>query len=169
MSENLQELFAEYQRTAAINVLPKGKHKLKVTSCTVKSNGVQPVYEVVEGPDAGKRAMAGGIFPGATEGGRQAFFRKLEKFGLGESFFAKAPSLQDIAEALKGRVIEADLDVKEWNGEDRNELGFGISLISAPDAPAVGGVPTVTTQVAPAPVPQAATGTPVAASDDVPF
>lgn len=175
MSENLASLFAEYEKNAAITVLPKGTHRLKVASASAKNNGIQPVFTVQEGPDAGKRAMAGGIFPGTTEGGRIAFFRKLEKFGLGKDFFAKNPTLEDVAKALVGRVVDVDLDVKEWNGEDRNEMGFGIKLVDAPALPGVGGVPNTATSASapvssepqvPAPVPtSAATATPVVDTD----
>jgi len=162
--QTLGALFAEYEQNAAITVLPAGKTKLEVTACTVRNKGVCPVYKVVEGPDAGKRAMAGGIYPGDTEGGRIAFFRKLEKFGLGKEFFQANPTLEDVAKALKGRVVVVDLSVKEWQGEPRNEMGFSIELVSAPSLPPVGGVPvttpvadTTTTTVIPTP---ASSGTP---------
>lgn len=162
-SVDLGALFAEYERTSALTVLDPGKHKLKVASATVKSNGIQPVYEVVEGPQAGQRVMAGGIFPGDSEGGRQAFFRKLEKFGLNKDFFAQKPSLDDVRKALIGRVVIAELSVREWNGEPRNELAFGIKLVSAPALPSVGGVPAVaaTTPAASAPPVPAAAAPPV--------
>lgn len=163
MSENevnLAALFEEYERTSKLTVLPEGKHKLKVTSCTVKNKGLQPVYEALEGPEAGSRVMAGGIFPGDSEGGRMAFFRKLEKFGLTKEYFAQRPSLDDVRKALVGRVIEADLTIREWNGEPRNELAFGIKLLESPPLPAVGGVPQVATAPAPAPAPAAAAAAP---------
>lgn len=178
---NLQALFDEYERTSKLTVLPEGKHKLKVTSCTIKNKGLQPVFETLEptpGADGkavepGSRVMAGGIFPGDTDGGRNAFFRKLEKFGLTKEYFAQRPSLEDVRKALIGRTIEADLTIKEWNGEPRNELAFGIKLLDAPPLPGIGGVPQVTPAAAPTPEvapptqtpPPAPTGAPAADPD----
>lgn len=164
MSQNEQTLgalFAEYEKNSAVTVLDAGKYKLEVTNCSPRNNGVLPTYKLVEGPGAGARVFAGGIYPGETEGGRIAFFRKLEKFGLGKEFFGQNPTLEDVAKALVGRVIEADLEVGHWQGEPRNEMGFGIKLVSAPATPAVGGVPaaavttTTTTPPTATPVPSA--------------
>lgn len=145
----LGDLFDEYEKTSAITVLETGKHTLKVTSCTVRNKGVCPIYSPVTGPQAGLRVMAGGIYPGDSEGGRNAFFRKLEKFGLTKEFFKQGPTLSDVAKSLVGRVVELDLTVGDWNGEPRNDMSFAIKLISAPDAPSVGGIPNVPTPSAP--------------------
>lgn len=155
MSEQtLGQLFAEYEKTSAITVLPAGKHKLEVSTATVRGKGVIPTYKILEGPDTGKRAMAGVISPGDTEEGRVSFFRKLEKFGLGKEYFTSNPeaTLADIAKALVGRVVVLELAEKEWNGEPRNEMGFNIELVSSPPLPAVGGVPNVVTQTVTTPI-----------------
>lgn len=146
---DLRALFDEYERTSAVNVLPGGKHKLKITSCTTKNNGLMPVFTPTEGPATGTRVLAGGIFPGDSEGGRMAFFRKLEKWGLGKDFFAQRPSLQDVAKALVGRVAEVEISVGDWQGEARNEMGFNIKLVEAPGLPAIGGVPQVAVPATP--------------------
>lgn len=139
----LGTLFEEYEQNSKITILDAGKHTLEVTSCTARNKGVCPVYKILEGPNVGKRAMAGGIYPGDSEGGRQAFFRKLEKFGLTKQFFSLNPTLSDVAKALVGRVVKLDVTIGEWNGEPRNDLAFGIELVSSPDLPAVGGVPSI--------------------------
>lgn len=156
----LGDLFAEYEKNSAVTILEAGKHTLEVATCTVRNNGLLPTYKILEGPDAGKRAMAGGIYPGETEGGRFAFFRKLEKFGLSKDFFSARPTLEDVATALKGRVVTLNLTISEWNGEPRNEMGFDIQLVSAPPLPGVQGIP-----VSAAPVQSAApTGAATASS-----
>ena len=172
--QNLATLFAEYEQNSAITVLEPGKHKLEVTSATPRGTGIVPVFKVVEGPDVGKRVMAGGIYAGTSEGGANSFFRKLEKFGVGKEFFQGNPAIADVAKALVGRVVTLNLGVEEWQGEARNTMGFDIVLESAPPLPAVGGVPTVTTPAA-APAPDASAPTPdvapppVAGSEDPGF
>lgn len=157
---SLGHLFEEYEKNSKLTVLEAGNHTLKVTSCTTKNKGLIPVYTPVSGPNAGKRVMAGGIYPGETEGGRQAFFRKLEKFGIGAAFFKQSPSLADVAKAMIGRVVEVELEVESWNDEPRNALAFKIKLVSAPDLPSIGGVPQVAAPQSPpqqAAAPQQAT------------
>lgn len=169
---NLAALFAEYEQNSAITVLEPGKYKLEVTSATPRGTGIIPVFKVVEGPETGKRVMAGGIYAGTTEGGANAFFRKLEKFGLGKDFFKGNPSIKETADALKGRVVTIAVGVEEWQGESRNTMAFDIKLESAPPLPAVGGVPTVTPAAAPAtdstPAPDAVVTPPVTAPTDDP-
>lgn len=156
-SVTLGQLFAEYEKTSSITVLPDGKHKLRVTSCTARNKGVCPVYTPIEGPSAGKRCMAGGIYPGDSEGGRQAFFRKLEKFGLNKEFFNQNPTLKDVADALVGRVVELDLTVGSWGDEPRNELAFGIKLLDGGSTPSVAGIPNVSQTTAAPVVPEVPT------------
>lgn len=171
---DLKSLFEQYEKTSAVTILPEGKHRLEVTGATVRNNGIMPSYKILEGPDSGKRALAGGIYPGSTEGGRIAFFRKLEKFGLGKEFFAQRPSLNDIAKALVGRVVIVELGVEDYLGEPRNSLSFNIELVSAPPVPAIGGssaVPQVaatgSAQTSTPPTPTEVAAAPVAAVPDV--
>lgn len=164
---DLRSLFEEYERTAAVNVLEKGNHKLKITGCTPRGKGLFPVYTPAEGPGVGTRVLAGGIYPGDSEGGRIAFFRKLEKFGLGKEFFNQRPSLADVAKAMIGRVVIIELDVGEWQGDPRNEMGFNIQLVEAPPLPPVGGVPTAT-PVETTPVTETPLSTPVSEATPVP-
>lgn len=162
---NLRDLFDAYEKESAVTILQPGKHRLKVKSAAPRGTGVLPIFTPVDGPDAGKTVMAGGIYQGDTDGGRNAFFRKLEKFGLGRDFFQTASTMKEIADALVGRVITADLTVKEWNGEPRNELGFGITLEDSPALPAPAGVPAVATAAPAATPPAAPVVTQVAATD----
>lgn len=173
---NLSALFAEYEQNSAITVLEPGQYKFEVTSATPRGTGLVPVFKALEGPETGKRVMAGGIYAGNTEGGANAFFRKLEKFGLGKDFFQGNPSIKDVATALVGRVVTITVGVEEWQGEPRNTMGLDIKLESAPPLPAAGGVPAAALAAAPTPdvptTPAPASAAPVApapAADDPGF
>jgi len=156
---NFLELYEQYEKEAEVLVLDPGKHKLKVTSCTPKGKGLFPTYTPAEGPDAGKRVLCGVMSPGDSQKGKIAFMLMLSKFGLTKEFFAQKPTMKDVANALVGRVIEGELIIEAWNGENRNKLGFGIKLISAPPLPARAGVPSIPTASAP-PVSEPAAATP---------
>jgi hypothetical protein len=163
------EMYAEHKRTSEVTVLEPGRYQLTVDACIPRKSakgswGLQPIYKLATGPDAGARVMAGGIYPGeaGSAGGRAAFFRKLQLFGLDENFFVNSignlsgeDAMKVIAKALVGRVIEADLTISDFTGEPRNELAFGIKLISSPDLPSVGGVPNIPAPAVAPPVTQA--------------
>ena len=156
-SVTFAEMYAEHKRTSEVTVLEPGRYTLTVDGCTPRKSskgtwGLQPIYKLSAGPNAGARVMAGGIYPGeaGSVGGRAAFFRKLQLFGLDENFFVNSigslsgeEAMKVIAKALIGRVIEAELTVSDFTGEPRNEMAFGIKLVSAPPLPSVGGVPNV--------------------------
>src|SRR5690606_17786068 len=114
----------------------------EITSAKALSNGVRPVYKVVGGPHAGKRVMAGGFY--LTEKSRSIFFRNMACVGLDANYFAQGPTLDDVAKALEGRVIEADLEVLFFKQKTAYEIPIGrIKLVSAPPLPGIGGAPAV--------------------------
>lgn len=149
---NLQDLFQQYQREDAIEVVPAGTYQLEVLRATVrngnKGQGVLPVYKVLSGPYAGKTVMAGQFT--ASPDGRSIFFRQMAGFGLDAAFFATVGSMEDVANALKGRIIEAQITVRPWQGQDRNNIAIGgIKLLQA------GGSDPIAAQFTQPPAPQA--------------
>lgn len=163
-SINLGEMFRQYQEHDQLSALAAGTYQLEITSAKAVSNGVRPVFKVVGGPNAGQKVMAGGFY--LTEKSRSIFFRNMTCVGLGPDYFASMPTLDDVAKALTGRVIEAELTVKEYNGENRNEIPIGrMKLVSAPALPGVNGAPNVNVaQAAPLPPAPAAPATPAPAA-----
>ena len=101
---DLRALFAEYANDVGLVELAPGSYRAEIVRCSSRKTSLVPVYKILDGPEAGKHAIVGRIHPGRTEGGRAAFFRKLEKFGLGREFFRTNPTLEDVARALVGCV-----------------------------------------------------------------
>jgi hypothetical protein len=175
MSDSTVNLGALYKQNKADNeleCLEPGEYRLEVTSCKARATDIMPVYKVVAGPHTGKRVMAG-VFSVKSEGAVNIFFQNMKGFGLGEDFFAVPgnESLEAVAAALKGRVADITLGVKQWKNEDRNEVKIGaIKIVSAPPLPAAGGVPTAAPPTAPPPVAAApvAPAAPVAAPAPAP-
>jgi outer membrane biosynthesis protein TonB len=129
---NLEELFKQAQDDRIIPVDP-GAYTLEIISVKARETDVMPTYRVVSGPFAGKKVMCGVISAKGNAAG--FFFAQMKAFGLPDTFLSQ-PGLtfEKVAQALKGRVIQATLGVRPWNGEDRNEFVRGtIQLVSAPE------------------------------------
>lgn len=172
---NLQQMFAAYQDEDELTVLPSDTYELEVIQCSAKEDRVTPVYKVRSGPYAGKRVMAGQLV--FSEKARSITFRKLSGFGIGQDFImsiANSPNpMQELANALVGRVIRVKVEAAPWQGEMRNNLPInGIQLVSGgggvagaaappPAAPTPQAAPTPA-PAAPAPPPQAAPAPPAA-------
>ncbi len=140
-SVNLGQMFAQYKEHDQLTAVEAGTYDLEIVSCKGLANGVRPVYKVVGAhPRAGAKVMAGGFY--CSDASRSIFFRNMTCLGFDQNYFTQNPTFDDIAKALVGRVIKAELTVKQWQGEDRNEIPIGrIQLISAPPLPGVGGAP----------------------------
>jgi len=104
-------------------VLEPGEYMLEVLRASVRGSGIFPIYRVVDGPHEGKLASLGGLM--LTERSAPIFFRNLSCFGLNRDFMVKAKGLQDIAKALVGRVVKAQVGKRQWKGKDRNDFPIG--------------------------------------------
>ena len=170
---NLQDMLKAHE-DEEVAVLPAGEYQLEVVRAIVrpsaKGEGILPTFKVIGGPYNGKTVMAGGLY--LTDASRSIFFRNLKGFGIDKTFVAQCSGLQDIANALVGRILKVQLEVGKWKNEDKNEVPIGgYELVSiASGAPA--GIPvaqaaqpavTAPAQVLPPPPP------PVAAATDAGF
>lgn len=180
---SVADLYKSFEQDELV-VLPAGNHRLEIVSCSVKNgNAVMPLARAVGGPFAGKRVMFGGEH--LTEKAASIFFRNMKGYGLEKPFFdsishlEKEEFLAQIAQALVGRVVDMELTIDPYKGQDRNkhEIG-GIKLVgqkdsagqlvtvdgsAAPAAPAApAAAPAATPPPAPAPAPEAAPAAPPA-------
>jgi hypothetical protein len=162
-SLNLADLYKQYKKEDEITAVDPGTYELEVMRANVRNeNAILPVFRVAAGPKAGQTVMAGQMT--LTDKSRSIFFRQLKGFGIDESFFQRpGVTMQDVANTLVGRTIQATLSKEKWNGEDRNKLPIGgiklLRISQSPQAsPAVG--PSVQPQVAPAPQPAPAQAAP---------
>lgn len=133
------ELYDQYEKESGFTQLDPGNYTLRVKSCknNAQKEYLMPTFEVVDGPQAGCTVSAG-VLSYVSPGARSVTFQKLEKMGLGKDYFKTVESWDDVAAALKGRIITADIDQqKEGQYAGRNEIpdfGKSIVLLSAPDA-----------------------------------
>lgn len=156
---SVSDLYQSYEKDELV-VLPAGNHRLEVISCSVRNgNAVMPVFRAVGGPYAGKRVMTGQET--LTEKAASIFFRNMKGYGLEKSFFDQSPTMEQIAQALVGRVVDMELTIEPYKGEDRNKHGIGaVKLVGTKDSAGVltevggGTAPTVPEAQTAAPAPQ---------------
>jgi hypothetical protein len=171
-TRSLKDLYNSFEQDE-IHVLPAGTHRLEVVGCSVHKNGhgVTPVYRAVSGPYAGKKVMAG--TQSLTENSAFIFFPTMKGFGLDKAYFDREPSFDQIAKDLVGRIVDVELAVEPYKGEDRNKIvPRAVKLVGTKDdagivhenseaAPAAPAAPAPTPAGAPAPPqPEAAPAAP---------
>lgn len=131
------QLYEQYEKESGFTNLEAGVYTLRVKSCknNEQKEYLLPIFEVVDGPQAGSTVSAG-VVSYKSPGARSITFQRLEGFGLGKDYFKTVSSWDDVGKALVGRIIEVELGVQtEGQYAGRNELPIrGIKLISAPDA-----------------------------------
>ncbi len=173
-SGSWQEMVAGYDDSGRgdLWVGPADRYQLRVVSCKGRETDIQPTFEIVGGPYAGKRLMAGVI---SIKGGAEKNFWVIMKqgFGLGKEYFAalNAPSVKAAMEAVAAQVVGTILEVNlqlegpnEHHDDDRMTTGFpNHAKWALIQAPAAAGVPAAAPAAVP-PAAPAAVAAPVAAA-----
>jgi hypothetical protein len=158
----------------ATKPLPEGKYNVTVVksefkTATTGSLMIVTTLEVDDGPAKGRRLFTNFVLAPDSPFALSMFFRNMAAFGLDEAFFnslqqsgmSLEASMSQIAATLQNRSAQADVGIRTWQGQERNEcktftpkLGggpaapgaaIGPATLSGPAAPSVGSaVPTAT-------------------------
>jgi hypothetical protein len=62
------------------------------------------------------------------------FFRHMKVLGMDEAFFARNPSMDEVARRLEGKRCTGTIKTESWNGEDRNKFNAFKAYTGAPGA-----------------------------------
>jgi len=150
-----------FVETAEAVTASTGKPMIKVT------------YRVEDGPKKGKKVFNNFVISVDNGQALGFFFRNMAAHGLARSWFENDPSMELVAQNLVGKRVRLRLGIRNWQGEDRNE----VKAIAPPEgAQAVAGVPglpgdTVTptqTTASNAPSPSSTTQQPVGGVNNAP-
>lgn len=132
------------QADDATKPVPPGDYvvEIKKAEATTASTSGNPMLKVqmtvVEGPQAGKTVFNNFNLTLDSAFAMSIFFRHMEAFGLGTSFFAGGnPSMEAVAQALVGRRAKATLSIRPWQGQDRNQCDNFVPLLGAAAQPAI--------------------------------
>jgi hypothetical protein len=131
-------------------VIPAGEYRVRVTEAEPKtaSTGAEMIKTTVKLEDAGYEGRAvttNLVFTFDNPTAMKMLFRRLQALGITSEWLAETgANVAQIAEAIKGRSCVAKLNVRKWNGEDRNDVEMFLDGVGSgiPSAPTVAGGPS---------------------------
>lgn len=159
--------------------LPEGVYELKVieSNPTLSSTGkvmFKVKAEVQSGPHARRLVWDNIVISAENPKSMGIFFSQMGSLGLGKDFFSQQPSNDQIANAMKNRVFRGQIGIRQWNGQDRNEINRYMPMVSdampamAASVSAPAPAPSPAGVAVPPPAPPAPTVAPVAGGAAVP-
>lgn len=105
----------------------EGEFPIVVVKATAgQSQGGKPqikaTMKIESGPFANRQLFDNFTISAESSAAMRIFFGQMSVFGLDGAFFAGNPSLNDVAVALEGRRATAVVGVRQWNGQDREDV-----------------------------------------------
>lgn len=151
---------------ASAGVLPEGEYVVLLRSVeATKSSQGKPMLKykarVTDGPQKDKPVYGQFTISPESAMALRMFFLQMEALGLPAAFFGTNPPLEDVAHALENRCAIFKLTVRQWLGQDRNNVESVKPLPAGTPLPpgAVTGPPAANITAGP-PVPVAAAAAP---------
>lgn len=173
---------------AAFEPLPVGTYDVTVDTAeaTQSSTGkdmIKVKFKVLSGPHEGRGLFNQFVISPDSANALAFFFRHMAAFGLDDKYFAANPQLEAVAAALVGKVCRVKVSVREYQGQDRNQVDAvmpptpGTAMVAPPAPVPMSTVPPTPTAVTPptgvgaTPMPTAppVSPAPVAPGTELPF
>lgn len=137
------------QAAAAFDPIPTGEYAGTVTeaSAVSASNGkpmIKVKVKINGGPHDGRLVFNNFVISADNPNAMGFFFRHMKALGLDANFFAQQPSMPQVAEQLTGRQALWGLGIRQYQGQDQNEIKTIKPLVGLPGMPAgapAGGAP----------------------------
>jgi Protein of unknown function (DUF669) len=112
---------------AGFSVLAAGEYDAMVESAEAKksSSGKDMIscrFAVESGPHAGRKVFNQFVISPENANALGFFFRHMAALGLTSDYFEKSPSLETVATDLEGRRCRVTVSIREWNGQERNQV-----------------------------------------------
>jgi len=146
-------------------VIPEGEYNVRVVQAqaTKASTGAEMIKTTVRVEDdayAGRSVVTNLVFTFDNPQAMRMLFRRLSALGVTSEWLAETnASVADIAREINGRSCVAKLNVRKWNGEDRNDVEMFLDGLGG-GAGIPGGVPRPTGPDAAVPPPPTLEGFP---------
>ncbi len=144
--------------------IPTGDYDFEISKAdATQTQNSKTMYKVqckVEsGPHATRLVFHNFVVSPENPNALAMFFRQMNVLGLNREFFSSNPSDHNVAEHLIGKRFRGQVTIKQWQGQDRNEIKQFFTAVSG----ALGnGVPTPGSGIPPAPSAAAAPAAPAA-------
>lgn len=135
--------------------------KADLTTASTGSLMIKAQLKIVGGPYNNRMLFTNFVLSTENSIALSIFFRNMSAFGLDDAFFASLAGadadpevgMQTVAQTLVGRVARADVGIRTWQGQERNEVGQFARQTNTP----IGG-PVMPTSASSAPTPIIPTG-----------
>lgn len=144
---------------------PPDDYTCEITKCeatSAASSGnpmLKATMKIVDGPYAGKTVFNNFNLTLDHAFAMSIFFRHMAAFGLTDEFFAQGPEMDQVAAALVGRRARVTLSIRQWQGQDRNQVDNVQPIPGVPaggpgsSVPVIATGPSGMTPTTPGPVP----------------
>ena len=111
----------------AIGPLPDSEYDFIIRKVTAKkSSNSKPMYmarcEVETGQYAKRTVFHNFVVSAENPDAMRIFFQQMGALGMTKEFWKQNPSDERVAQALEGRRFRATTIIRQWQGEDRNNL-----------------------------------------------
>lgn len=161
MSISWGQLVNDAGSAAAFNAVPVGQYDLQVESASFKMTAsgkkmYSVKYRIMGGPHNNRVIFDNIVLTTDNSTALGFFFRKMAALGLDMEYFKSNPTDEAITAAMTGRTVRVDMGIRQYQGEDQNEIKNYLKPPAGGAAPGPGGV------AAPPPPPMAAAPAPAA-------
>lgn len=112
-------------------IVPTGDFILRCVKAEAVKNSkgddmIKTQLEVIAGPHTGRKFSNNFNIIPSNSNALGMFFRQMDAFGLDEAYFNVLPNgaagVTRITQDLVGRVVEANVGVRQWNGVDQPDI-----------------------------------------------
>lgn len=170
-SANFSDLL-QAARDAGYSNCPPGTYDVKVISTeakqTAKGKDMFVIkYEITTGPNAGRKVTNRMTISPESAAALGFFFREMRAMGLDETYFAKNPTVHQIAAELMGKTCQIVVATEQYNGEDRDVVKKIMPPVTGVSSPVMAATPQPVAPQSPAAVAPQRVADPTAPS--VPF
>ena len=108
--------------------IPPGRYTVKAIEATAEKtkdgskDKITVKFSVVSGPHANRKVFNQYVVSPDDNNALAFFFRHMAAFGLGADFFSAEPTMQQVAAALVNQIVDVDVIIDNYGGEDRNKI-----------------------------------------------
>lgn len=127
MSDGIDWASLSKQAAAAFDPVPAGDYNATITECTATtaSTGkpmLKAKFRINGGPHDGRIVFNNFTITADNPNAMGFFFRHMKALGLDADFFATSPSMPKVADAMAGRPATITVGIRQYQGQDQNEL-----------------------------------------------
>lgn len=108
--------------------IPAGRYTVKAVEATAEKtkagdkDKITVKFSVLDGPHANRKVFNQYVISPDNPNAIAFFFKHMAAFGLTGDFFASEPSMSQVAGAIKDKVVDVDVIIDNYGGEDRNKV-----------------------------------------------